>query len=238
VIVGGRKDSEAYVSHKVKACDEVGIESRTVKLAEDATEAQVIEDVKALCQDESVDAVIVQLPLPKHIAEFAVLDAIPFEKDVDGFHPMNLGNKEAGGQVVGTLQSQYMTFGSTMSTFERDGHFSQVVGRSNIVGTPVALLLLQAHATVQVVHTRTDPLALHRAISEADILVACAGVPNLIKGEWIKEGAVVIDVGINAVPDATKKAGHRLVGDIEYAAAAERASKITPVPGGVGPMTV
>jgi 5,10-methylene-tetrahydrofolate dehydrogenase/methenyl tetrahydrofolate cyclohydrolase len=238
VLVGERKDSQSYVRSKKKACAEVGFDSFGLDLPETATEEEVLAAVAGFNADPRVHGVLVQLPLPKHVDERRVLDAVSVRKDVDGFHPVNIGALAMRGR-----EPLYVpcTPKGCIELLERSGvriagATAAVVGRSNIVGLPAALLLQNRDATVTVVHSRTpDPQAVVR---EADIVIAACGKAEMVTGDWIKPGAVVIDVGINAVPDATKKAGHRLVGDVHFASAAEKASMITPVPGGVGPMTI
>jgi len=240
VIVGERKDSQTYVRNKVKACAECGIFSLKIELPEDVTQAEVMKHVKALNLDAAIDGILVQLPLPKHLDDAAILDEISVEKDVDGFHPANIGLLAMRGRephakpctphgIIEMLRRSHVRI---------DGALAVVVGRSNVVGMPISLMLLQEHATVQILHTKTPPEEMQRAIASADILVACAGVPRVVKGEWVKEGAVVIDVGVNAVDDPSIAKGYRLVGDVDFETARTRASKITPVPGGVGPMTI
>ncbi|GLT42487.1 hypothetical protein SLA2020_164830 [Shorea laevis] len=238
VIVGTRKDSQSYVSMKRKACQEVGIKSFDVDLPEQVSEAELISKVHELNANPDVHGILVQLPLPKHINEEKVLGEISIEKDVDGFHPLNIGKLAMKGREPlflpctpkGCLELL------TRSGISIKGKKAVVVGRSNIVGLPVSLLLLKADATVTIVHSRTpDPESLVR---EADIVIAAAGQPMMIKGSWIKPGAAVIDVGTNAVDDPSKKSGYRLVGDVDFQEACNVAGWITPVPGGVGPMTV
>ncbi|XP_057483263.1 bifunctional protein FolD 2-like [Actinidia eriantha] len=238
VIVGARKDSQSYVNMKRKACAEVGIKSFDVDLPEQVPEAELISKVHELNEHPDVHGILVQLPLPKHINEEKVLTEISIEKDVDGFHPLNIGKLAMKGRdplflpctPKGCLELL------SRSGISVKGKKAVVVGRSNIVGLPVALLLLKADATVTIVHSHThDPESI---IREADIIIAAAGQAMMIKGSWIKPGAAVIDVGTNAVDDKSKKSGYRLVGDVNYQEACKVAGWITPVPGGVGPMTV
>ncbi|KAK4770025.1 hypothetical protein SAY87_030557 [Trapa incisa] len=238
VIVGTRKDSQSYVSMKRKACAEVGIKSIDIDLPEQVSEVELIQKVHDLNGNPEVHGILVQLPLPKHINEEKVLNEISIEKDVDGFHPLNIGKLGMKGREP---LFQPCTPKGCMELLSRSGitvkgKKAVVVGRSNIVGLPVSLLLLKADATVTIVHSHTcDPEAI---IREADIIIAAAGQPMMIKGNWIKPGAAVIDVGTNAVDDPTKKSGYRLVGDVDFPEASKIAGHITPVPGGVGPMTV
>ncbi|KAG1365216.1 bifunctional protein FolD 2 [Cocos nucifera] len=238
VIVGTRKDSQSYVSMKRKACAEVGIRSIDFDLPEDISEADLIEKVHQLNADADVHGILVQLPLPKHINEEKVLSEISIEKDVDGFHPLNIGKLAMKGREPLFLPC---TPKGCLELLSRSGvsikgKKAVVVGRSNIVGLPVSLLLLKADATVTIVHSHTQhPEHITR---EADIVIAAAGQAMMIKGDWIKPGAAVIDVGTNAVDDPSKKSGYRLVGDVDFQEASKVAGWITPVPGGVGPMTV
>ncbi|KAL5824389.1 hypothetical protein ACOSQ3_020452 [Xanthoceras sorbifolium] len=238
VIVGNRKDSQSYVNMKRKACAEVGIKSFDIDLPEQVSEADLISKVDELNAMPDVHGILVQLPLPKHINEEKVLSEISIEKDVDGFHPLNIGKLAMKGREPLFLPC---TPKGCLELLSRsgitvNGKKAVVVGRSNIVGLPVSLLLLKADATVTVVHSQSpDPETI---IREADIIIAAAGQAMMIKGSWIKPGAAVIDVGTNAVDDRTKKAGYRLVGDVDFEEACKVAGWITPVPGGVGPMTV
>ncbi|XP_062230776.1 bifunctional protein FolD 2-like [Phragmites australis] len=238
VIVGSRKDSQTYVHMKRKACAEVGIRSVDVDLPEDISEAALVAEVHRLNADPAVHGILVQLPLPKHINEEKILNEISIEKDVDGFHPLNIGKLAMKGREPLFLPC---TPKGCMELLSRSGitvkgKRAVVVGRSNIVGLPVSLLLLKADATVSIVHSRTpNPESIVR---EADIVIAAAGQAMMIKGDWIKPGAAVIDVGTNSVEDPTRKSGYRLVGDVDFAEVSKVAGYLTPVPGGVGPMTV
>lgn len=238
VIVGSRKDSQTYVAMKRKACAEVGIRSFDVDLPEDIAEADIIDKVHQLNADPDVHGILVQLPLPKHINEEKVLSEITIEKDVDGFHPLNIGKLAMKGREPLFLPC---TPKGCLELLSRSGvsvkgKNAVVVGRSNIVGLPVSLLLLKEDATVTVVHSRTPEPETH--IRDADIVIAAAGQAMMIKGDWIKPGAAVIDVGTNAVDDSSRKSGYRLVGDVDFEEVRKVAGWITPVPGGVGPMTV
>jgi len=230
VLVGDDPASRVYVSMKEKACADAGIFSDEHKLPAEISEAELLALIEKLNADVRIDGILVQLPLPKHIDESKVLDLISPRKDVDGFHPYNVG-RLATGKPLFLPCTPY----GVMKLLERTGVDLKgkevvVVGRSNIVGKPVALMCLAEHATVTICHSRTKDLPAK--IATADVVIAAVGVPEMIKGSWIKEGAVVIDVGVNRVGEK------KLVGDVEYAAAFERASAITPVPGGVGPMTI
>ncbi|KAJ9696466.1 hypothetical protein PVL29_008609 [Vitis rotundifolia] len=238
VIVGNRKDSQSYVSMKRKACAEAGIKSFDVDLPEQVLESELIGKVHELNALPDVHGILVQLPLPKHINEEKVLSEISLEKDVDGFHPLNIGKLAMKGREPLFLPC---TPKGCLELLSRSGisvrgKKAVVVGRSNIVGLPVSLLLLKADATVTVVHSHTqDPESI---IRDADIVIAAAGQAMMIKGSWIKPGAAVIDVGTNAVNDPSRKSGYRLVGDVDFQEACKVAGWVTPVPGGVGPMTV
>ncbi|XP_077225846.1 bifunctional protein FolD 2-like [Tasmannia lanceolata] len=238
VIVGSRKDSQSYVNMKRKACAEVGIRSFDVDLPEEVSEGEVIKRVHELNNNPDVHGILVQLPLPKHINEEKVLTEISVEKDVDGFHPLNIGKLAMKGREPLFLPC---TPKGCLELLSRSGvsikgKRAVVVGRSNIVGLPVSLLLLKADATVTIVHSHTPDS--EKIIREADIVIAAAGQPLMIKGDWIKPGAAVIDVGTNAVDDPTRKSGYRLVGDVDFEEAKKVAGWLTPVPGGVGPLTV
>mmetsp|Transcript_15525 Transcript_15525/g.33697 ORF Transcript_15525/g.33697 Transcript_15525/m.33697 type:complete len:335 (+) Transcript_15525:69-1073(+) len=238
VLVGSRKDSETYVRSKKKGCAEVGFQSFGTDLPETASEEDVLKVVQGYNADPQVHGILVQLPLPKHINEKTILDAISIEKDVDGFHPQNIGCLAMRGRDPLFVPC---TPKGCIELLERykipiAGKRAVVVGRSNIVGLPAALLLQNRDATVTMVHSRT-PNA-EKICAEADIVVAACGKAEMVQGSWIKPGAAVIDVGINAVNDPSSKKGYRLVGDVAYEEAAEKAAYITPVPGGVGPMTI
>lgn len=229
ILVGADPASQVYVGSKRKSCAEIGIVSKSYDLPETTTEQALLELIEELNQDAEVNGILVQLPLPKHIDSTKVIEQISPEKDVDGFHPYNVGRLC---QRIPTLRA--CTPYGVMKLLETTGisfygKHAVIVGASNIVGRPMALELLLAGCTVTVTHRFTEDLASH--IRQADILVVAVGKPKFIKGEWIKEGAVVVDVGINRLEG-------KLVGDVEFDVAAQRASYITPVPGGVGPMTV
>ncbi|KAF6147018.1 hypothetical protein GIB67_036737 [Kingdonia uniflora] len=238
VIVGNRKDSQSYVNMKRKACAEAGIKSFDIDLPEQVSEDELIQKVHYLNQHPDVHGILVQLPLPGHINEEKVLTEISIHKDVDGFHPLNIGKLAMKGREP---LFQPCTPKGCLELLKRSGitlkgKRAVVVGRSNIVGLPVSLLLLKADATVTVVHSHTCDS--ETIIRQADIIIAAAGQPNMVKGDWIKPGAAVIDVGTNAVDDPSRKSGFRLVGDVDFEQACKVAGWVTPVPGGVGPMTV
>lgn len=238
VLIGENPASQTYVSAKRKACAEVGIESFAHELPASTSQAEVEALVRHLNQNPAVHGILVQLPLPDHLNEKAILDLISIEKDVDGFHPLNMGLLAMKGRkphfVACTPQGVMEMLKSTNTPLE--GARAVVLGRSNIVGIPMALLLINANATVTVAHSRTKNLP--EVCREADVLIAAVGRAQMVKGDWVKPGAVVIDVGTNRVDDASKKSGFRLVGDVDTEAAAQVASAISPVPGGVGPMTI
>ena len=238
VLVGNNPASEVYVRNKQKACAEVGINSFGHHLPGDATQEEVESLVRQLNADPNINGILVQLPLPKHLDEEKVLTAIDLTKDVDGFHPVNIGRLAQKGREPVFVPC---TPAGCMVLLEEagaqiSGANAVVLGRSNIVGMPVALLLVKANATVTIVHSRTKDLPSF--VRNADILVAAIGQPEFVKKDWVKPGAYVIDVGINQVEDPTAKRGYRLVGDVAFDEVSEVAAAITPVPGGVGPMTI
>jgi len=238
VLVGENPASQVYVRNKQKACAEVGINSFGFKLPEDATQEEVEALVRQLNADPTVNGILVQLPLPRHLDEEKVLSAIDLNKDVDGFHPVNIGRLAQKGREPVFIPC---TPAGCMVLLERagaklSGANAVVLGRSNIVGMPVALLLVKANATVTICHSRTRDLP--SVVRQADVLVAAIGQPEFVKQDWVKPGAIVIDVGINQKEDASARRGYRLVGDVAYDEVSEVAGAITPVPGGVGPMTI
>ena len=238
VLVGDNPASHTYVKAKRKACAEAGIESFGHELAATATQAEVESLVARLNQDPKVHGILVQLPLPAGLDEEAVLKAISLEKDVDGFHPLNIGRLAQKGReplFVPCTPAGCLVLLKKAGA-KLDGANAVVVGRSNIVGMPAALLLVKENATVTICHSRTKDLA--GVCRSADVLIAAIGRAEMIRGSWIKPGAYVIDVGINRVEDPTTKSGYRLVGDVAFAEAVQVAGAITPVPGGVGPMTI
>lgn len=238
VLVGENPASEVYVRMKRKACQELGIESFGYELPADISQQALEQIVADLNADPRVNGILVQLPLPGHLDEERVLNAISIYKDVDGFHPINIGRLAQKGRTpTFTPCTPY----GCMVLLERagvafDGAQAVVLGRSNIVGMPAALLLIERNATVTVCHSRTKHLP--DVVRSADILIAAVGRAEMVRGDWIKPGAVVIDVGINRVEDRTTKSGYRLVGDVAFDEAVQVAGAITPVPGGVGPMTI
>jgi len=238
VLIGENPASQVYVKSKQKACAEVGIESFGFELPKEAGQAEAEKLVKKLNADPAVNGILVQLPLPSGYDEEAVLSAISIEKDVDGFHPLNIGRLAQKGRdplfVPCTPEGVMYMLEHEIPSLE--GKNAVVLGRSNIVGMPVALLLVRANATVTICHSRSQNLA--QIVRGADILVAAVGKPEMVRGDWIKPGAVVIDVGINRVEDASRARGYRLVGDVCFEEAVQVAQAITPVPGGVGPLTI
>lgn len=238
VLVGDRVDSATYVASKQKACADLGMESFHHHLPADATQEQVEDLVKRLNDDPKINGILVQLPLPAHLNEERVLQAISIEKDVDGFSPLNIGRlAQKGREPLFVPCTPYgCIYLLEQAGVQIEGANAVVLGRSNIVGMPAALLLIGKNATVTVCHSRTRDLP--SVVRQADILIAAIGKAEFVRGDWIKPGAAVIDVGINSRPDPTKKSGYRLVGDVNFDEAKEVAGFITPVPGGVGPMTI
>lgn len=240
ILVGNNPASEAYVNSKGKACSEIGMKSKTEKLPESTTEEELLALIKKYNEDESFHGILVQLPVPKHINEDKIIEAIDPRKDVDGFHPVSVGNLVIGKDALLPCTPHGVVELLKRYKIPTDGKHVVVVGRSNIVGKPVANLLLQkkegANAIVTVCHSASKDISYFT--KQADILIAAIGKPNYITGEMVKEGAAVIDVGINRVEDANEKKGYKLVGDVDYESVAPKTSYITPVPGGVGPMTI
>lgn len=240
VLVGEDPASKSYVTAKERACDEIGIFSDDNRLPEDTTQEDLMALIDKLNNDPKINGILVQLPLPKHLDESAVLLAMDPNKDVDGFHPVNVGKMVVGEDAFLPCTPHGIIQLLMRNDVNLEGAEVVVVGRSNIVGKPIANMLIQkaptGNATVTVCHTRTKNMAEH--VKRADIIIAAAGWPNTVTADMVKDGAVVIDVGVNRVEDDTKKRGYRLVGDVDFDAIKEKASLITPVPGGVGPMTI
>lgn len=240
ILVGEDPASKSYVTAKERACEEIGIYSDDNRIPADATQEELLALVEKLNNDPKINGILVQLPLPKQLNEAEVLLAISPDKDVDGFHPVNVGKMVIGEKAFLPCTPHGVIQLLIRSGVKIEGAHVVVVGRSNIVGKPVANMLIQksktGNATVTVCHTRTKDLAYHT--KQADIIIAAAGRPNTVTADMVKDGVVVIDVGVNRVEDATKKRGYRLVGDVEFDTVKEKASLITPVPGGVGPMTI
>ncbi|MCA9928802.1 MAG: bifunctional methylenetetrahydrofolate dehydrogenase/methenyltetrahydrofolate cyclohydrolase FolD [Anaerolineales bacterium] len=238
VLVGEDPASATYVRSKQRMSEKLGIRSVGHHLPADASQDEVLTLVKKLNADPEVNGILVQLPLPKHIDEETILNAIDLEKDVDGFHPVNIGRLAMKGRnplFIPCTPAGCMVLLEEAGV-EMNGAEAVIVGRSNIVGLPMAMLLQKANATVTICHSRTKDLKVH--LKRADIVVAAIGWAEMIKGDMLKPGTAVIDVGINRVDDETRKRGYRLVGDVEFESAKEVAGAITPVPGGVGPMTI
>ena len=240
ILVGEDPASKSYVTAKERTCEEIGIYSDDNRLPAETSQKELMVLVRKMNQDPKIHGILVQLPLPKHLNETEVLLAIDPVKDVDGFHPMNVGKMVVGEEAFLPCTPHGVIQLLIRSGVKIEGAEVVIVGRSNIVGKPLANMLIQKkpnrNATVTVCHTRTKDLARHTR--RADILIAAAGQPNTITADMVKEGVVVIDVGVNRVDDPTKKQGFRLVGDVDFEAVKEKASLITPVPGGVGPMTI
>jgi len=240
ILVGDDPASVSYVTAKERACEEIGIYSENKRLDTGTSQKQLISLVRKMNKDPKIHGILVQLPLPKGLNEAEVLLAIDPAKDVDGFHPTNVGKMVVGEKAFLPCTPHGVIQLLIRSGVTIEGANVVIVGRSNIVGKPLANMLIQksaiGNATVTVCHTRTRDVAYHTR--QADIVIVAAGRPNTITADMIKEGAVVIDVGVNRVEDATKKQGFRLVGDVDFEAVKEKASLITPVPGGVGPMTI
>ncbi len=238
VLVGEDPASVSYVTGKEKASIELGMKGETIRLPDTTTEAELLALVARLNADPEVNGILVQLPLPAHIRSDLVIRAVDPEKDVDGFHPVSVGQLILGGRGFISCTPYGVLKILEKTGVPLVGAEVVVVGRSNIVGKPLALLLMQApyHCTVTVCHTRTRDLAAHTR--RADVVIAAAGKPGTVTAGMVRDGACVIDVGVNRIPDASKKSGFRLVGDTEYDAIAQKASFVTPVPGGVGPMTI
>lgn len=239
VLVGHDGGSETYVRNKVKACEECGFASSLIRYEADVTEAELLQCVSRLNADEDVDGFIVQLPLPPHISEQKVIEAIDYRKDVDGFHPVNVGRMAIGLPCYISATPKGIVELLRRYHVETKGRKCVVLGRSNIVGKPLAQLLTQKQhgdATVTVCHSHTRNI--QEECRKADILVAAIGHPNFVTADMVKEGAVVIDVGTTRIPDPARKSGFRLCGDVDFENVAPHCSFITPVPGGVGPMTI
>ncbi|MHC4619033.1 MAG: bifunctional methylenetetrahydrofolate dehydrogenase/methenyltetrahydrofolate cyclohydrolase FolD [Planctomycetota bacterium] len=240
ILVGEDPASQSYVTAKERTCEDLGIYSDDNRLPENTTQKDLISLVNRMNADPKINGILVQLPLPKHLDESEVLLAINPDKDVDGFHPTNIGKMVAGQKAFLPCTPHGVIQLLVRSGVKVEGSYVVIVGRSNIVGKPLANMLIQKatnrNATVTVCHTRTKDLAHHT--QQADIVVAAAGRPKTITADMVKDGVVAIDVGVNRVEDATKKKGYRLVGDVDFEAVKEKASLITPVPGGVGPMTI
>ncbi len=238
VLIGENPASEAYVRSKVKSCEQVGFDSTLIRRHSEITEQELLDIVKSLNEDDNIDGFIVQLPLPKHINEHTITLAIDPKKDVDGFHPINFGRMAQGLPAYLPATPAGILLMLERYKIETAGKNCVVIGRSNIVGTPISILMSRKgwDSTVTLAHSRTKDLKM--VVAQADIVIAAIGIPNFVTADMVKEGAVVIDVGINRIEDASAKNGSRLVGDVDFEAVAPKSSYITPVPGGVGLMTV
>ena len=239
ILVGHDGGSETYVAAKVKACGECGFKSSLIRFESDVTEEDLLNKVQELNDDPDVDGFIVQLPLPRHISEQKVIEAIDYRKDVDGFHPINVGRMAIGLPAFISATPRGILELLRRYDIETSGKKCVILGRSNIVGKPMAQLMMQKQfgdATVTVCHSRSK--TLKEECQEADIIIAAIGQPGFVTADMVKEGATVIDVGTTRVPDATKKSGFRLSGDVKFDEVAPKCAYITPVPGGVGPMTI
>ena len=240
VLVGHDGGSETYVANKVKACEVCGFKSTLIRYEENVTEEELLACVRRLNEDADVDGFIVQLPLPKHISEQKVIETIDYRKDVDGFHPINVGRMSIGLPCYISATPNGIMELLRRYNIETQGKKCVILGRSNIVGKPMAMLMMQksypGDSTVTVCHSRSK--TLREECREADIIIAAMGQPEFVTADMVKEGAVVIDVGTTRVPDATRKSGFRLKGDVKFDEVAPKCSYITPVPGGVGPMTI
>ena len=240
ILVGHDGGSEAYMASKVKSCEEVGFGSSLIRFDSDVTEERLLQEIDRLNSDDSVDGFIIQLPLPKHIDEQKVIERIDYRKDVDGFHPINVGRMSIGLPCFVSATPQGIVELLRRYAIPTRGKHCVVLGRSNIVGKPIAQLLMQkgepGDCTVTVCHSRTPNIK--EVCLSADIIIAALGSPEFVTADMVKKGAVLVDVGTTRVPDATKKSGARLVGDVKFDEVAPLCSYITPVPGGVGPMTI
>lgn len=240
ILVGNNGASETYVASKVKNCEEVGFSSTLIRLEDDCTEPILLETITKLNNDPAIDGILVQLPLPKHISEQKVIETINPLKDVDGFHPVNVGKLVQGLSTFIPATPYGIMLMLAHYNIDTKGKHAVVIGRSNIVGRPMSILLSSnnphGNCTVTICHSHTKNLAV--ICSSADIIVAALGIPGFVKADMIKPGAVIIDVGITRVTDASSSKGFRIKGDVDYAEVAEKASAITPVPGGVGLMTI
>ena len=239
VLVGHDGGSETYVKNKVKACEQCGFKSSLIRFEDDVTEEELLQCVDKLNKDEDVDGFIVQLPLPEHIDEQKIIMAVDYKKDVDGFHPINVGRMSIGLPCFISATPLGILTLLQYYNIEMSGKKCVVLGRSNIVGKPMAQLMMQKQygdATVTICHTSSK--ALKEESRQADILIAAVGEPDFVRADMVKEGVVVIDVGTTRVPDASRKSGFRLNGDVKFDEVSPKCSYITPVPGGVGPMTI
>jgi len=240
ILVGNNGASETYVAAKVKACEEVGLKSTLIRLEDSITETKLLDEIQELNTDPDIDGILVQLPLPKHISDEAVIHAIDPDKDVDGFHPVSVGKMVQGLPTYISATPYGIALLLEHYNIDTKGKHAVVVGRSNIVGRPMSILLSSnskyGNCTVTICHSHTKDLGAF--CRDADIIIAALGRPQFITADMVKEGAIIVDVGITRIADATRKSGFRLVGDVDYESVAPKCSWITPVPGGVGPMTI
>lgn len=239
ILIGHDGGSETYVANKVKACEACGFKSSLIRYEEDITEQELLDKVKALNEDDDVDGFIVQLPLPRHISAQKVIETIDYRKDVDGFHPINVGRMAIGLPCYLSATPKGIMELLKRYSIQTSGKKCVILGRSNIVGKPMAQLMMQKEygdATVTVCHSRST--TLKEECRQADIIIAAIGIPNFVTADMVKEGAVVIDVGTTRVADTSRKSGFRLNGDVHFEEVAPKCAYITPVPGGVGPMTI
>jgi methylenetetrahydrofolate dehydrogenase (NADP+)/methenyltetrahydrofolate cyclohydrolase len=240
ILVGNNPASEAYVGAKVRTCEEIGFASTLLRLDASIDEASLLKEIAALNENKDIDGILVQLPLPKHIREAAIINAIDPAKDVDGFHPVSIGKLVLGEDTFLPATPFGILLMLSYYGINLSGKHCVVIGRSNIVGTPMSILLSRnnayGNATVTLTHSKTIDLKAH--CLQADVIIAAIGIPYFLKADMVKEGAIVIDVGINRIEDASKKSGSRLVGDVDFDTVAPKCSYITPVPKGVGPMTI
>lgn len=240
ILVGHDGGSETYVASKVRTCEEIGFKSSLVRYEDDVTEEELLNKVDELNNDPDVDGFIVQLPLPDHISEQKIIEAIDYRKDVDGFHPINVGRMSIGLPCFVSATPAGILELLKRYEIETKGKHCVVLGRSNIVGKPMAMLMMQksypGDCTVTVCHSRSKNL--HEMCQNADILIVALGVPEFVKADMVKDGAVVVDVGTTRMPSSVTKSGYKLVGDVRFDEVAPKCSYITPVPGGVGPMTI
>lgn len=240
ILIGNDPASETYISNKIKSCEEAGFQSTLFRYEAGITEDELLGKIKEINENEDIDGLIVQLPLPKHIDVVKVIETIDYRKDVDGFHPVNIGRMVKG--LPAFLPATPYGILKLLEHYqiETSGKNCVVIGRSQIVGTPMSILMSRdgypGNATVTLCHSRTKDLLSH--VKQADIVISAVGRPKTVTAEMVKEGAVVIDVGINRVEDPTRKSGYRLAGDVDFDAVKDKCSYITPVPGGVGPMTI
>jgi methylenetetrahydrofolate dehydrogenase (NADP+) / methenyltetrahydrofolate cyclohydrolase len=240
ILVGNDGASETYVASKVKSCEEVGFKSTLIRFGADTSENKLLEQIEELNHDPDVDGILIQLPLPKHISDAQVINTINPDKDVDGFHAVSVGRMVQGLPTFISATPHGIMLMLEHYKINTAGMHAVVIGRSNIVGRPMSILLSEnknpGNCTVTLCHSKTNNIA--ELCRNADIIVAALGRPGFVTEDWVKEGAIVIDVGITRVADATKKSGFRLRGDVDYESVAPKCSWITPVPGGVGPMTI